>query len=63
MRTKKHFFLFIWVLNWQWGHAQIDSVYYNIQDFNYVTAYTEANYAAYPSIIEHGYASDLISVR
>ena len=53
----------IWVLNWQWCHAQIDSVYYNIQDFNYLTAYTEANYAAYPSIIEHGYASDLISVR
>lgn len=58
MRTKKHFFLFIWVLNWQWCHAQIDSVYYNIQDFNYLTAYTEANYAAYPSIIEHGYAAD-----
>lgn len=48
MRTKKHFFLFIWVLNWQWCHAQIDSVYYNIQDFNYLTAYTEANYAAFP---------------
>lgn len=49
--------IFIVVINCIQSYAQSDSIEYNIQDFNYLTAYTEANYAAYPSIIEHGYAA------
>ena len=51
-------FVVLFVSNWQKCYAQIDSVFYNLQDFNYLTAYTEANYAAYPSIIEHGHTAD-----
>lgn len=55
---KQIIFLFSLVMNWHLCYAQIDSVSNNLQDFNYLTAYTEANYAAYPSIISHGYATD-----
>ena len=51
-------FVVLFVSNWQRCCAQIDSVICNFQDFNYLTAYTEANYAAYPSIIEHGHTAN-----
>ncbi len=51
-------FVVLFVSNWQRCCAQIDSVICNLQDFNYLTAYTEANYAAYPSIIEHGHTAN-----
>lgn len=55
--------LFLFVSNLQKCCAQIDSVIYNLQDFDYLTAYTEANYAAYPSIIEHGHTADYQSLK
>lgn len=39
-------------------YAQEDTIVNNLQDFNYLTSYTEANYAAYPAVIRHGYGEE-----
>lgn len=38
-------------------YIQQDSITRNKQDFAYLVAYTEANYAAFPAIIQAGYAA------
>ena len=35
----------------------------NRQDYAYLTAYTEANYAAFPAIMQAGYEADYLALK
>ena len=40
-----------------------DSITRNRQDYAYLTAYTEANYAAFPAIMKAGYEADYLALK
>lgn len=40
-----------------------DSITRNRQDYAYLTAYTEANYAAFPAIMQAGYEADYLALK
>lgn len=44
-------------------YMQEDSITRNRQDYAYLTAYTEANYAAFPAIMQAGYEADYLALK
>lgn len=44
-------------------YIQEDSITRNRQDYAYLTAYTEANYAAFPAIMKAGYEADYLALK
>lgn len=45
------------------SYIEADSITDNMQDFNYLTSYTEANYAAFPAIISNGFGSQYNAMK
>lgn len=45
------------------AYIEVDSITNNLQDFNYLTAYTEANYAAFPAIINSGFGTEYDNMK
>ena len=45
------------------SYIETDSITDNMQDFNYLTSYTEANYAAFPAIISNGFGSQYNAMK
>ncbi len=44
-------------------YIQQDSIARNKQDYAYLVAYTEANYAAFPAIMQAGYEADYLALK
>lgn len=44
-------------------YIEEDSITRNRQDYAYLTAYTEANYAAFPAIMQAGYEADYLALK